>query len=168
MNLDIIWTCAIVGISGIVVGLSLGCRKRRTPNDIGITDRGIAVSTTREHLASSPPQWESVEPTAELLQILLGIVDAIDEIELMRIRASPAEHGGLSAIQNRLRDLIELSGGELIRETTWQPAIQKAIKVESAESGQTEIRIVQTRATGLKHAGRIIRKQEVVISRPKH
>jgi molecular chaperone GrpE (heat shock protein) len=99
--------------------------------------------------------------------MLLGIVDVIDEIELMKTSAAAAEHGGLSAVQDRLRDLVELSGGELIRETSWQPTLQRAVKVEPAEPGQTDVRHLQTLATGLRHAGRIIRKQEVIISQPK-
>ena len=122
---------------------------------------------TEQPLSPQVPDSVTVEPANEFLQLMLSIVDAMDEIKLMKTRATSAEQDCLVAIQDRLRDLIELSGGELIRETSWQPALQRAVKVEPAEPGQTDVRYLQTRATGLKHTGRIIRKQEVIISQPK-
>ena len=72
----------------------------------------------------------------------------------------------LALLQGRLEDNIALADGELIRETMWQPALQRAVKVEPAEHCQTEVRVLRARATGLKQHGRLIRKQEVVISQP--
>ena len=97
---------------------------------------------------------------------MLGIIDAIDEIELMKSDSPEEASRGLALVQGRLEDRITLANGELIRETMWQPALQRAVKVEPAEQGQTEVRVLRSRATGLKHQGRLIRKQEVVISQP--
>ncbi len=97
---------------------------------------------------------------------MLGVVDAIDEIELMKSAATVEVTPNLALVQGRLEDHIALADGELIRETMWQPALQRAVKVEPAEHGQTEVRVLRSRATGLKHQGRLLRKQEVVISQP--
>jgi hypothetical protein len=91
------------------------------------------------------------------------VVDAIDGIGVMKAGAGADGGRGLALIQGRLEDNITLVDGELIRETQWQPAVQRAVKVESAETGQTESRVLRARTTGLKHGGRLIRTQEVVI-----
>ena len=97
---------------------------------------------------------------------MLGVVDAIDEIELMKSDSTAEAARGLALVQGRLEDKITLADGELIREKLWRPALQRAVKVEPAEHGQIEVRVLRARATGLKHQGRMIRKQEVVISQP--
>ena len=167
MNIAKICGWFAVGAVGLLAGVILGHRRRTRSSRGKEFDASNAASAQTEPLDTELPFRESSESPAESIQLLLGIVDAIDEMELMKMRVTSAEDGGLLAIQDRLRDLIELSGGELIRETSWQPALQRAVKVEPAESGQTEVRVLQTLATGLKHAGRIIRKQEVIISQPK-
>lgn len=163
------------GIGGLCGGFLLGRGMRRSSESNAISKAEAAIATKAEATPSMPldtpatplPHTQSTESSGEFLQLMLGIVDAVDEIELMKSRASAAEQVSQSAIQERLRDLIELSGGELICETSWNSAVQRAVKVEPAESGQIEVRFLQTRSTGLKHAGRIIRKQEVIISQPK-
>jgi hypothetical protein len=167
MNIDKICGWIVVGVAGLLGGLMLGRRERTGSSRGKEFDATNAASVQTEPLPTGSPSSELIESPTESPQLMLGIVDVVDEIELMKSRASAAEQGSLSAIHDRLRDLVELSGGELIRETSWQPALQRAVKVEPAEPGQTDVRYLQTRATGLKHAGRIIRKQEVVVSQPK-
>ena len=167
MNIAKICGWFSLGAAGLLAGFMLGSRKRTRSTRGSEFQPGSAASLQAELLPTASPSLESIESPTESPQLMLGIVDVIDEIDLIKARASAAEQGGLSAIQDRLRDLVELSGGELIRETSWQPTLQRAVKVEPAESGQTEALYLQTRATGLKHAGRIIRKQEVIISQPK-
>lgn len=97
---------------------------------------------------------------------MLAMVDLIDEIELMK-RDGPAESvRSLVLIQGRLEDSVSLGEGTLVRETTWHPALQRAVKVEPPKPGQSEVQVLRARATGLKHRGRLIRKQEVIISQP--
>ena len=155
----------LIGSLGCLAGIAGGVLLARWNRKQGMTEP--ADGPHPAHTSSPLLPAESAEPDAAFLPMLLGIVDAIDEIELMKTRAASAEHSGLSAVQDRLSDLVELSGGELIRGTSWQPSLQRAVKVEPAEPGQTDVRYLQTRATGLKHTGRIIRKQEVIISQPK-
>ncbi len=168
------------GVGGFALGFYLANRRVRIPR---VAPVGAALSQGEAKAEAAPeiiavPEKEPVVSvpaperspgggSAESPQLMLGIVDAIDEVELMKKRASPAEQAGLVAVQDRLRDLVELSGGEIIHETSWKPALQRAVKVEPAESGQTAARYVKTLSSGLKHAGRIIRKQDVVISQPK-
>ena len=173
MSPEKVWLSVAAGVAGLLCGFVLGLRKRRFPPDAGEQNHVAEVPLAKEEPPASvqpivtPKPPSKPEPPAEFLQLLLGLVDAIDEIELRKKHAISGSDDALSATQGRLQDLIELSDGELIQEKSWQPTMQRAVKVEPAESGQTEVRYLQTRATGLKHAGRIIRKQEVIISQPK-
>lgn len=168
-----IWLSVATGLAGLLGGFILGRRKRRFSPDEREQNQVAEIPQPKEPppapiqavVTTQPPS--KPEPPGDFHQLMLGMVDAIDEIELRKKHATPGSDDVLSAIQGRLQDLIELSDGELIQEKSWQPTMQRAVKVEPAESGQTDVRFLQTRATGLKHAGRIIRKQEVIISQPK-
>lgn len=166
-----VWACVATGMAGLCVGLLLRGRKNNSPASDAAPELDATIFTDAEPTVqpgcsvAAPSDAKSPGSSGEFLQFMLGVVDAIDEIDLMKV-ATPAESTALCLIQERLRDLIELSGGELIRETSWQPEVQRAVKVEPAESGQSEIRYLQSRSTGLKHADRIIRKQEVTVSQP--
>jgi len=141
----------------------LASRRRTPPPD---APSASAPESMRPALPTVPPASEPAAHEPHLDQLLLGMVEVIDEIELMKSEAPPETIRSLALIQGRLEDKITLAEGELIRETQWQPALQRAVKVEPAEAGQTEARVLRSRATGLKHRGRMIRKQEVVISQP--
>ena len=168
-----IWVSVATGLAGLLGGFVLGLRKRRFSPDSGEENQVAEIPQPKEappapiQAVVTPTHPSKPEPPGDFLQLMLGMVDAIDEIELRKKHATLGSDDVLSAIQGRLQDLIELSDGELIQEKSWQPTMQRAVKVEPAESGQTDVRYLQTRATGLKHAGRIIRKQEVIISQPK-
>ena len=112
------------------------------------------------------PKSESSGQAPQFDHFMLSVVDVIDEIELMKANSTPEAGGGLELVQSRLENNVELAGGDLIREKAWQPDLQRAVKVETAEPGQSDVRLVRTRRSGLKHQGRLIRKQEVVISQP--
>ena len=161
----------VIGGAGFLTGLVGGwlVRLRFEPSgEIATSDAppSIAQKSTGQELRPDAPLLDRTAQEPQFDQLMLGIIDAIDEIQLMK-SASPAEASrGLALIQGRLEDRITLANGELIRETIWNPAVQRAVKMEPPSAGQTDVRVLGTRATGLKHQGRVIRKQEVVISQP--
>lgn len=93
---------------------------------------------------------------------LLNLVDLLDEIALMKLAPSGTSKS-LDIVESRLSDLIELSDGEIIRDTEWQPQRQRPVEVVQGASSKTTF--VSSRRSGLAINGRIVRKQEVVISK---
>ena len=161
----------VIGGTGFLMGLVGGwlVRLRCEPSgETAASEAPLSLALKLEQPALSPasPKTEQSAQEPQFDQLMLGIIDAIDEIELMKSDSPEEASRGLALVQGRLEDRITLANGELIRETMWQPALQRAVKVEPAEQGQTEVRVLRSRATGLKHQGRLIRKQEVVISQP--
>ena len=161
----------VTGGTGFVVGSIAGwlVSPRHKPSKDASSPRNppsFAPELSQRELAPESPRTEPSAPEPQFDQFILAVVDTIDEIELMKSNSTVEAARGLALVQGRLEDNVELADGELIREKLWQPDLQRATKVEPTELGQTEIRVLRTRATGLKHQGRMIRKQEVVISRP--
>ncbi|HRQ87907.1 MAG TPA: hypothetical protein PLA50_03870 [Bacteroidia bacterium] len=109
-----------------------------------------------------PPPRSARQAPHELDRHLLNLVDLLDEIEGMR-KSGGDQSGGLGVVESRLADLIELSDGEIIRDTEWQPDRQRAVEVVSASEGAP--RVLSSRKSGLAVGGRIVRKQEVVLSK---
>ena len=95
-------------------------------------------------------------------QHLLNLVDLLDEISLME-RSLLEESKPLKIVESRLKDLIALSDGLVIQESEWNPSRQRAVEIASTNSRKTEI--VSSRSSGLEINGRIVRKEEVVISK---
>ncbi len=110
---------------------------------------------------SGPPQ-PTRQKSHELDEHLLNLVDLLDEIEGMK-RSGGDQSGGLGVVESRLSVLIELSDGEIIRDTEWQPDRQRAVEVVPASEGTP--RILASRKSGLAVGDRIVRKQEVVLSK---
>jgi len=130
---------------------------------------GYMFCKFRRRAASVPPASDvpCVTPARhDSGDFMLSVVDIIDEIELMKSGQGAALVPHLMHIQSRLRDKIELQDGELIAQNTWDSTVQRAVKAEPGHPGQTDILFVSSRATGLKHKGKIIRKQEVIVSKP--
>lgn len=115
---------------------------------------------------SDGTQIHATVDDGQLHDLMLSVVDIFDEIELMKTRLDATFASHLTYLQSRLRDKIEMLDGQLIIGNTWDPAIQRPVRAEPSLPGQTEIRFVCSRSTGLKHNGKIIRKQEVVVSKP--
>jgi hypothetical protein len=105
-------------------------------------------------------------PVGDPTEMLLGMVDLLDEIDALQPEADAEQRKALAHVAGRLRDQIELAQGEVIQEQAWNPALQRAVKVEPASTGQREPRLLESFASGLKYKGRIVRKQEVKISQP--
>jgi len=153
------------GLLGFFVGWRLMPRVRTGNESPTLPERHDSDhESTRQDSRSEPPTFERGATEVQFDEFMLAVVDTIDEIELIKADATSETARCLALLQARLQDTITLANGELIRETRWQPTLQRAVKMEPAEAGQTDVRVLRTRATGLKHGTRMLRKQEVVIS----
>jgi len=117
------------------------------------------AAPTEETPGPTPKRRDS---SAETDQHLLNLVDLLDEIALMK-QAPAGTSKSLDIVESRLSDLIALSDGEIIRDTDWQPQRQRPVEVVPGHS--TEETFVSSRRSGLAINGRVVRKQEVVISK---
>jgi len=95
-------------------------------------------------------------------QYLLNLVDLLDEISLIR-SSLREESKPLNIVESRLKDLITLSDGIIIKETEWNPDRQRAVKIVSTTAAKVEI--ITSYCSGLEVNGKIVRKEAVVLSR---
>lgn len=117
--------------------------------------------------AGSPAQSDdaSLVPPKERRdqdQILLFLVDLVDEMDAL----PPSSSGGreeLAMVRSRIEDRLLLSDAEMIRDHKWDPERQRAVSVSDKALAQGTPRIGCSRVSGLCVAGRIVRKQEVVL-----
>ena len=94
----------------------------------------------------------------DLHQLLCGLADLHDELALEGKDDQISER-----IRAKLRDKMELSGAELIQCPKWDSSQQRAVKVQ--EQSLSEIRLIRSLRTGVAYRGKIIRKEEVEISK---
>jgi len=100
--------------------------------------------------------------STETDQHLLNLVDLLDEIALLK-QGPGGVCQSLDIVESRLFDLIAMSDGEIIRDLGWQPERQRAVEVVP---GQSRIpTFLSSRRSGLAVHDRIVRKQDVVISK---
>ena len=97
------------------------------------------------------------------MELLLALVDLLDDVGRLAAARPPGE--AETFVQEKLRLLIELNQGEIIRLDRWDPALQRAVRVEPASAEAPEDTILRSAASGLKVGGRLVRKQEVVLAR---
>ena len=108
------------------------------------------------------------EPAGEVTPILLDLVDLADDMADLKSRATAGLVQEYSFLEGRLFDIFEKHNGQILRSSDWDPDTQRAIKVEPAADEHAEIRVLRTGASGLRVGNRIVRKQEVVLSKPAH
>jgi hypothetical protein len=102
-------------------------------------------------------------PDSSSRSILLNLVDLYDEFQgLQHTRVSGGEIATM--ICDRLRDLIELEDGQIIDKPDSDPKFQRVVEVRPTSESLSKV--LSVRQSGLVLAGRIIRKQEVVTSKP--
>jgi hypothetical protein len=103
-----------------------------------------------------------------LANCLLRLVDLIDEVHHLKVKFPYAKgcHDPLDVIESRISDIIELSGGEVINDTIWNPSRQRP--VETQLSNVSTLTFASSRSSGLQIGGRLIRKQDVVLLKPQN
>ncbi len=91
----------------------------------------------------------------------LALVDLLDELQLMQASYSPEDADAVSRLGWELRALLAHYEGELIDDSSWIPARQRAVKVERCLPEGAAARVFPTGLSGLLVRGELIRKQEV-------
>lgn len=114
-----------------------------------LTDR----LTTLHHRANEPEQW------------VLPAVDFLDELEALE-NYTAADLAILAELAEGLQAALAGAGAELLAPPQWDPALQRAVKVNFVLDSNAEPEVVKTFATGVKLAGRLLRKQEVELNMP--
>lgn len=94
-------------------------------------------------------------------------IGLIDEIRVMRNAYKGNDGDILDAINSILRAQLADRDCEVLNSDTWNPDIQRAIKIDRVLPKGSPKTIVAKYASGLKIAGSLIRKQEVVLEQEK-
>ncbi len=153
--------------------------KKRTANTAGTDDRARML---RGELEKSRPSQDSkgspgahhdvvsdhtnthgAPPDSSNKSIFLSLVDVYDEFQgLKHTTVSGGEIATM--ICDRIRDLIELEDGEILDKPDSDPKFQRVVEVRP--SSESSSKVLSVRQSGLVLAGKIVRKQEVVTSKP--
>ncbi len=128
--------------------------------------RASKVDVICETKINAPSEMDEVVGSNEqpLIDLLLSLTDFYDEIQLLSTIPSSSELANV--VREKLRDKIELAGGKLISDAEWNPKEQRAVKVLASESPDDPVRVTNSISTGLIFKTAILRKQEVIISKP--
>lgn len=108
------------------------------------------------------PRSPEPQASSEADRHLLHLVDLLDELEIMG-KSGKADIETLDIVKSRISDLITLSDGEIIKDKRWDPDRQRAIEVVTG-SGSEAI-VLESRRSGLTIGTRIVRKQEIILSK---
>lgn len=104
----------------------------------------------------------SADITAGDFYILISsLVDFVDELKLSA--GEKEKHQCFEQMRQMIIDKLELAEVTLIRLDTWDSTKQRAVKV-AADNG-LGIKVLSSTRTGVCHRGKIIRKEEVVITK---
>lgn len=124
------------------------------------------IDVFSETKTNTPSEMTEVVGSNEqpLIDLLLSLTDFYDEIQLLS--TIPSSSDLAKVVREKLRDKIEIAGGKLISGTEWNPKQQRAVKVLASESPDDPVRVTNSISTGLIFKAAILRKQEVIISKP--
>ncbi len=94
----------------------------------------------------------------------LALVDLLDELKLMRPSYSECDAKVVSRLAQEFERLLQGEGFTRIDLDEWNPALQRAIRVERTLPEGAPAAIISKGASGLIIGGRLIRKQEVILN----
>lgn len=114
-----------------------------------LTDRLTAL----HNRANEPEQW------------VLPAVDFLDELGALEDYTA-ADLAILAELAEGLQAALAGAGAELLSPPQWDPALQRAVKVNFVLESNAEPEVVKTFATGVKLGERLLRKQEVELNMP--
>lgn len=94
----------------------------------------------------------------------MELVDLLDEIRWMG-GLEKEDAARIPALRDKLIEILQAAGGELIDDDTWNPARQRAVKISKTLPEGAEPRVTEKHASGLIFKGRLLRKQEVSLEK---
>jgi hypothetical protein len=97
----------------------------------------------------------------DFYSLISSLVDFVDELKLSA--DDKEKHPSSEQIRQMIIDKMELAEVTLIRLDTWDSSKQRAVKVASEDG--SGIKVLSSTRTGVCHREKIIRKEEVVISK---
>jgi hypothetical protein len=126
--------------------------------------QNVAVTSGPTNDAPSEEDGNDDSKKQPLFDLLISLTDLYDEVQLMRTIPTTGQFADI--VRDKLRDKIELAGGKLICGMEWNPKEQRAVKVVPSHTPDDPVRVTSTVSSGLVFNSAILRKQEVVISKP--
>ena len=93
--------------------------------------------------------------------LISSLVEFVDELKLSADEKE--KHPSSEQIRQMIIDKMELAEVTLISMDTWDGSKQRAVKIASEDG--SGIKVLSSTRTGVCHREKIVRKEEVVISR---
>lgn len=121
----------------------------------------VIIKTDPKNTDEPGPTISRVEPQISALAI--GLVDVYDEIAILL--PPDGKPSDLKMIQSRIRDLLEREDIEIVRQEKWDSARMRAVQVAPPRNGEPDFTVLETISSGISRDSKILKKQEVVISR---
>lgn len=90
-------------------------------------------------------------------------VDFYDELASVKEIALEEDLPGLDSLGNELERVFRGMGVEILRSSSWNPEMQRAVAVEKTLETHTAPVVKEQGASGVRVDGRLVRKQEVVL-----
>lgn len=94
-----------------------------------------------------------------------NVVSLIDEIKLLRTRASADDLTAVDKVADCLREKMKDMNLALIDEEEWNPSCQRAVAVMRSETA-SKTKILNKKSCGMTFNGKVIKKQEVEVEMP--
>jgi hypothetical protein len=160
-------------VTNIKRWISVFCKRRQSAQKPIKTETGkdvlnsnpkaFNVTHTNADRASSElnPKDDAEEVARDFYKLICSLADFVDELKLSAATAS--ENLRPEQLCQTLIDKMELAEVQLIRQDTWDSTKQRAVRV-AAENG-LGLKVLSSTRTGVCHRGKIIRKEEVVITK---
>jgi hypothetical protein len=127
------------------------------------SSKRVEVSATPKPLEELPAAqpYDAELATHDFHKLICALTDLTDELKL--INESGTNQDSTEQFRQMLIDKMELAEVLLIHDHIWDSSKQRAVKV-SSDSG-SPIQVLSSLRTGVCHRGKIIRKEEVVITK---
>lgn len=97
----------------------------------------------------------------DFYNLIGSLTDLCDELKMCSGRVS--EQPSVEQFRQMLIDKMELAEVQLIQQDIWDGSKQRAVKIDS--NNGSDIKVLSSTRTGVSYRNKIIRKEEVIISK---
>lgn len=127
-------------------------------------DKSDLVFLIQDRMAALHAAWPAGGEIAQLQSFAVTAADFYDELGWLPGEAvAECEQQDLAELRSALSKTLLSLGAALIHRPEWDSAVQRAISIERTPEILAAPKILRFGRTGIKIAGELLRKQEVVL-----
>lgn len=110
---------------------------------------------------------DSDDATNDFYKLICSLADFHDELQLAALDASSTSSTSstlsMESMRQKLADKMELADVLIIKESNWDASRQRPVKIASEDG--CGIKVISSVSSGVCYRGKVIRKEEVIISK---